>query len=153
VHEILNYLSKFYILTTLFMGTAKRAINAAACPSPRERAAFAGMSRLISCVVTEQILPALYFALDASKTLAHGFMLVGSMPGHSGDNWILHADNIFIIVPLCHTPVLGRGIIADTGRPIELVDPLDMLPFFYQVENRESVEEWVRRLFFFKIYH
>ncbi len=128
------------------MGTAERVINVAACPSPRERAAFAGMSRLISCLVTEQILPALYFALDASETLALGFMLVGSMPGHSGDNRILHADDIFVIVPLCHTPVLGRGIIADTGRPIELVDPLDMLPFVYQVENQESEQEWVRGL-------
>jgi len=129
------------------MGIAKSVINAAACPSPRERAAFAGMSRLISCLVTEQILPALYFALDTSETLARGFMLVGSMPGRSGDNWILHTDNIFIIVPLCHTPVLGRGIIADI-RPIELVDPLDMLPFVYQVENQESEEEWVSRFLF-----
>jgi len=130
------------------MGTTKRLINAAASPSPRERAAFAGMSRLISCLVTEQVLPALYFALDASETLARGFMLVGSIPGRSGDNWILHADNIFIIVPLCHMPVFGRGTIADTGRPIELVDPLDMLPFVYQVENQESEEEWVRRFLF-----
>lgn len=131
------------------MGAADGIRNISGCLSisPRERAAFAAMSRLISCFVTEQILPAFYFALNASETLARGFMLVLSLPDATMDNWIPHTGNIFVIVPLRHEPVLGRDLIADTGRAVDLVDPMDMLPYIYQVENRESEEEWVRKFF------
>ncbi len=116
---------------------------------PRERAAFATMSRLISCLVTEQITPAFYTPLNDAQAEASGVMFVLSSNTTSNDNIcsaILSPDDIFAIVPLQHEPIFKDNI--NRGR-IGLVDPLDMLPFVYRLIKMEAeAERWVCDTFF-----
>lgn len=103
---------------------------------PRERAAFATMSRLLSCLVTEQIIPAFYFPLNVAKTEASGFMFMLSSQTASSDSIrdaSLSPDDIFAIVPLQHEPIFKDNINGETGYRIGLVDPIDMLPFVYRL--------------------
>jgi hypothetical protein len=105
--------------------------------SPRERAAFAVMSRLISCLVTEQILPALYFASDFSVAAASGYLVVLSSSSESTNltSGAVSPDDIFVIVPLHHAPMYKDDLPNNFGRAVGLVDPLDMLPYVYQLAD------------------
>jgi len=58
---------------------------------------------------------------------------------HSFENFSLR--DIFIIVPLHHEPVYKDGLHGGSGRSVGLVDPLDMLPFVYQLAKAEFVDQ------------
>ena len=114
---------------------------------PRESAAFAVMSRLLSCLVTEQILPALYFTSDFSDPTASGYMVVLSSSLECRDHTsTLSLGDIFVIVPLRHAPVYKEDLPKGLGWLVELVDPLDMLPHVCQLMFAETGEQLVNYL-------
>lgn len=48
----------------------------------------------------------------------------------------LDPNDIFVVVPLQHHPVLKDDCLHPYGRRVGLVDPLDMLPVIYELTER-----------------
>ena len=48
----------------------------------------------------------------------------------------LDPNDIFVVVPLQHHPVLKDDCLHTYGRRVGLVDPLDMLPVIYELTER-----------------
>ncbi|KAF8899908.1 IucC family-domain-containing protein [Gymnopilus junonius] len=106
--------------------------------SSRERASFAVISRFISCLVTEQILRAFYVPVNDPSFGVAGLLVVLSTHTISEDVKVFrtfHPDDIYVISPLHHSPVLKDEEILKHGRLVGLVDPLDMLPSIYEFGN------------------
>lgn len=101
---------------------------------PSKHAPFAVISRLISCLVTEQILKAFYIPITHSR--AAGVLVVLSIHLMSEKPLIdraLRSNDIFALVPLLHPPVFSGVSVSKHGRPVGLVDPLDMFPEIYEL--------------------
>ncbi|KAG6888931.1 hypothetical protein C0995_004944 [Termitomyces sp. Mi166 len=109
---------------------------------PREHAAFAVNSRLISCLVTEKLLRAIYIPVTEDSP-ASGILVVLSKHLVSEppiSECTLRGNDIFVVVPLCHAPVFAPSsetTLHKHGRPVGLVDPLDMLPYIYEFEDSQ----------------
>lgn len=102
---------------------------------PIQHAKFAVVSRLLSCLVTEQLLRALYIPIADSKQAAGALVilsthLISEQPVISRP---LRSNDIFAIVPLRQQPVFKGTSVYKHGRPVGLVDPLDMLPEVYEL--------------------
>ena len=96
---------------------------------PLERAQFATTARLLSCLVTESLIPAFYQPLG--NTDATGFAVI--LKGYdllSKPN--LDPDDLLAIVPLRHPPIFKDGH-NYLGKEIGLLDPLDMAPVAFQI--------------------
>lgn len=110
----------------------------ATCRLPSaDRAAFAVSSRLLSSIVTEGLLPAVYIPLrDCSVATGICVILAKTPPQQT-----LSTIDVFAIVPLHHQPILkpvrsSTSLGKSLGRSIWLLDPFDMLPCV--LELRES---------------
>ena len=102
--------------------------------TPKDHAAFAVASRLLSCLVTEQVLLAFHIpSHELGKTA--GVMAVLSPEFVSNPERIIKADDLFALVLLHHPPVFLNGVETSAGRRIGLVDPLDMLPEIYELHQ------------------
>lgn len=90
-----------------------------------DKAAFAVTSRLLSSIITEGLLPAVYVPLDDS-TIARGLCVILSRDQTPGP---LRASDVYAVVPLHHQPLLKpRDATTALGRSVWLLDPFDMLP-------------------------
>lgn len=119
---------------------------------PPEHAAFAVNSRLLSCLVTEKLLRAIYIPIIEGSPIS-GILIVLSKHLVSEPPILdrtLRGNDIFAIVPLRHAPVIApvtETVVHKHGRPVELVDPLDMLSDIYEFSDRQvQVFENVRRI-------
>ncbi|KAJ7220104.1 IucC family-domain-containing protein [Mycena pura] len=111
---------------------------------PHEHAAFAVSSRLISCLVTENLLRAFFLDTKQLTTRTTGILVILSTSVISEQPVITRAlrpDDIFAIVPLRGTPVFKDTASANTkhGRVVGLVDPLDMMPEVYILTESDPV--------------
>lgn len=98
-----------------------------------EKAAFAVASRLLSSIVTEGLLPAVYVPLDDSS-MAPGVCVILAGNRTLGP---LRAIDVYAIVPLHHQPLLKpREATTALGRPVWLLDPFDMLPCVLEPRER-----------------
>ena len=100
----------------------------------QRQAAFAVISRLLSCLVTERLLRAFYVSLtDTSR--AAGIVIVLSTHLISEQpitDLGLHEHDIFAMVPVHHPPIFNGTSLSKHGQPVGLLDPLDMLPEIYE---------------------
>lgn len=115
---------------------------------PPEHATFAVISRLLSCMVTESLLRAYYIPLPGAPNVS-GFAVILSTHLISEQpiiNRSLRPRDVFIIVPLQNPPAFGEGAISRHGRPIGLLDPLDMFPAFYELTEYSPNTKHVRFL-------
>lgn len=119
--------------------------------TPLERAQFAVLSRLISCLVTEGLLRSFYIPIDLDDTSvyrASGSLVVLSTGAISEDpkrHRALGHTDVLAIIPLHHPPVFRVEASHEHGRSVGLVDPLDMLPEVYElVETTTHSPENVR---------
>jgi hypothetical protein len=106
---------------------------------PSKHASFAVISRLVSCLVTEQILRALYLPIAHSQ--ATGVLVVLSthlISENITTGRVLRPSDIFALVPLLHPPVFSGVSASKHGRPVGLVDPLDMFPEIYEFSQISS---------------
>ncbi|KAJ7510429.1 IucC family-domain-containing protein [Mycena galericulata] len=97
---------------------------------PRDHAGFAVSSRLLSCLVTESLLRALYLETKQSTAMA-GILVILSTSVISEQPVITRAlrpNDIFALVPLHSAPVFKDTAPTKHGRMVGLVDPLDMIP-------------------------
>ena len=97
--------------------------------APLQRAEFAVASRLLSCLVTESRLRALYFPL--SDVSATGFALI-LLHGPSATSAFRADDiqitDIFALIPLQGAPILDCGEDGTAIKEITLLDSLDLIP-------------------------
>ena len=108
---------------------------------PFEHAAFAVASRLISCLVTEKILRALYLPIHSAQVA--GLLIILStdviceLPVI---NRVLRSKDILALVPLLHPPIYYRNSAYQHqhGHLVHLVDPLDMYPTVFELSTSSS---------------
>jgi hypothetical protein len=120
-----------------------------------DRAAFAVTSRLLSCLITESLLKALFVPIHSEKAVGACVVLSNqaSAAGVPLQKPYRPAD-IFVIVPLRALPVIKPSSNASLGKEIGLIDPLDMLPWIYEVREDLNpnpalkVEILLRRFYF-----
>lgn len=97
--------------------------------SPSDRASFATSSRLLSCLIAESLLKAIFVpACDISLKHFVGTAIVLTSTA-SKRNRPYSPDDIFAIIPLRRIPVFK----ARCKNEIGLLDPLDMLPCVYEL--------------------
>lgn len=104
--------------------------------SSGDRAAFAVTSRLLSCLITESLLKALFVPVDNEKTV--GACIVLSKQATAAGLPIrkpYRPADVFVIIPLRTRPILKPSRNHCDGKEIGLVDPLDMLPWIYEIQN------------------
>jgi hypothetical protein len=103
---------------------------------PSEMAAFSVTSRLLASIVTESLLDAYYIPLLSEE--ARGICLLLStnvMEDHPISNGSLCPADVFAILPLHQEPVCS-GMPTRYGKPIWLLDPLDMIPSVFELSTR-----------------
>jgi hypothetical protein len=97
--------------------------------SSAERASFATTARLLSCLVTESLVRAIFVPLQWSDCVGIGVVLnapVATIPTH---NCKQEGYDVLAIVLLRHVPVLKTDSGDEPrGKEIGLLDPLDMFP-------------------------
>lgn len=105
-------------------------------PHAINRAKFATTARLISCLVTESLVQAFYRPIkwDGISGVA---LILSDSPSPKDESISLHS--ILAVVPLHHPPIFKDGAYSSLGKPIGLLDPLDMFEFVYQAV--ESIPE------------
>ncbi|KAF8348962.1 IucC family-domain-containing protein [Amanita rubescens] len=95
--------------------------------APLQRAEFAVTARLLSCLVTESLLRALYFSLSDSSATGFALVLLHDPASQvTSAKWQL--TDVFAFIPLQGTPVLTDREDNSMIREIALLDPLDMVP-------------------------
>jgi len=112
------------------MSLSEFTIGARALP-PAERAALATTARLLSCLVTESCVRALYFPLVGFEATGFGIILKPETPTRP-----YTSTDVLAVLPLRHIPIFkydGR----DVGE-IGLLDPFDMMPFILEVNIAQT---------------
>jgi len=119
------------------MPTVTTPLNPAAHLEPSARAAFATSARLISCLVTESLVRALYFTFEGFEATGVAVLLSGnvsSQPPKSLEEAYTSKD-ILCLVPLRYVPVFKHDGSDPRAKEIGLLDPLDMLALVFEVEE------------------
>lgn len=113
--------------------------------SSTERASFATTARLLSCLVTESLVRAIFVPLQWSDCVGIGVVLkapIATIPAHN-----CKQEDTLAIVLLTHAPVLKTDFESSgdpRGREIGLLDPLDMFPLVLVIsKDGESSENEV----------
>src|SRR6266511_3717221 len=105
--------------------------------NPLERAQFATAARLLSCLVTESLVPAFYQPICSPETA--GFAII--LTGENSLEAKLNTDHILCIVPLHHPPIFKDEERGSVGKTIGLLDPLDMIPLAFVIgSNQRTVD-------------
>ena len=108
--------------------------------APSQRAEFAVTSRLLSCLVTESRLRALYFPL--SDTSSTGFALI-LLQGPSATSAFRAPDiqitEVFALIPLHGAPILSEED-GTTNKEITLLDPLDLVPLPLVISKYDQLQ-------------
>ncbi|KAF5359778.1 hypothetical protein D9756_003207 [Leucocoprinus leucothites] len=110
------------------MSLSEFTIGARALP-PAERAALASTVRLISCLVTESVVRALYFPLVGFEATGFSIILKPDTPLARSYN----ATDILAVLPLRHIPIFKHDGQDNRAREIGLLDPYDMMPLVLEV--------------------
>jgi hypothetical protein len=103
--------------------------------SSAERAAFATTARLLSCLVTESLVRAIFIPLPWSDPDGVGVGVVlnariSSIPALDCKDY--SEKDILAVVALKHVPVFRHGSSDPrAGKEIGLLDPLDMFPLVF----------------------
>lgn len=100
-----------------------------AVSSSLERAQFATIARLLSCLVTESLVPAFYQSVEYPGVSGLAIILKSEA---LVDLEILSSDDILALVPLHHSPILKHEENNFLGIPISLLDPLDMIALAFE---------------------
>jgi hypothetical protein len=110
-------------------------LNLARQPEPKEHANFATAARLLSCLVSESLVHAIYRPLRRIKVAGFATIFKG---GVSLDNSAFEADNILAVVPLHHAPIFKHDADHRHGHQIGLLNPLDMMFAVYETSNTQN---------------
>lgn len=107
------------------------ATTAFSCTTPTpHRAAFAVTGRLLSCIVTEGLLPALFLPLNCLGAAGVCIILAREK---ENTNCNVGGSSIYCVVPLRRIPVLKAAESPKGLLAVGLLDPMDMLPFVFDL--------------------
>jgi hypothetical protein len=109
-----------------------------ACLSPGDRAAFATSARLLSCLVTESILRALYLPIHGFEATGVCVILNSDVSSQPPSLQPYASKDIFAIIPLYHVPVFKHDGTDPRAKEIALLDPLDMMPWIFEVDPNRT---------------
>jgi len=113
---------------------------------PAERAAFAVTSRLLASVVTESLLRAYYVRILSEGACGVCIILSTHVIGeHPIITRSLRPADVFAILPLHQEPVFS-GELTKHGRPIWLLDPLDMIPSIFELSTLDQEDASVENV-------
>ena len=115
-----------------------------------ERASFATIARLLSCLITESLVCAIFIPLKWSDCVGIGVVL---KPPISGQNSRLRSqEDVLSIILLKYVPIFKAGSSDPRGNEIGLLDPLDMFPLvLVTLLDGNSCEDEVRLLSSFAV--
>ena len=96
--------------------------------SPLDRASFATLSRLLSCLVTESLLKAIFVPIGPTpqEYLIGAAIVLNPLASQHETPYML--EDVFAVVPLRHIPIFKSRSDTEIG----LLDPLDMLPCVFE---------------------
>lgn len=100
--------------------------------TPSDRAIFATNARLISCLVTESLLKALYIPIAGFEIIGVAVVLFGEFDAPPR---IYQSKDILAIVALHGIPFLREESTGSFERKIGLLDPLDMVPLIFEISH------------------
>jgi len=111
--------------------------------SSAERAAFATSARLLSCLVTESLVCAVFIPLQRSDCVGIGVVL--KPPASTApvpDSRSYSQEDVLSIVLLRHVPIFKADSSDPRGKEIGLLDPLDMFPLLLRTSlDGDSADE------------
>ncbi|KAF4613555.1 hypothetical protein D9613_007629 [Agrocybe pediades] len=96
----------------------------------QDRAHFATTARLLSCLVTESLVSALYLPVDLSGISGFAVIVKDKI---SAFTLPLQPSTILAVVPLHHPPIFKPDDANTFGKEIGLLDPLDMVALVFEV--------------------
>ncbi|KAG5652765.1 hypothetical protein H0H81_003703 [Sphagnurus paluster] len=102
--------------------------------NPADRAVFATNARLISCLVTESLLRAIYIPISRTDAIGMCVVLENEVSSDASHKPYQSKD-ILAIVPLLHLPLFRHDGTDLRGKEISLLDPLDMMPVVFEVDG------------------
>ncbi|KAH9168829.1 hypothetical protein EDB89DRAFT_1558789 [Lactarius sanguifluus] len=95
--------------------------------SSAECASFATIARLLSCLVTESLVRAIFLPLQCSDCVGIGVVLNAPVSNMPATDCISYSEgDILAIMVLKHVPVFKHNSSDPRGREVGLLDPLDM---------------------------
>jgi hypothetical protein len=110
--------------------------------SSTERAAFATTARLLSCLVTESLVPAIFISLPWSDGVGFAVVLNPPISNITAlDSKSYSEGDILAIVPLRHIPLLRTDSIDPRWKQIGLLDPLDMFPRVFVTSQDSDIDQ------------
>ncbi|KAF8071691.1 IucC family-domain-containing protein [Lyophyllum atratum] len=102
--------------------------------NPSDRALFATNARLISCLVTESLLRALYIPISGFETTGICVVLQNNVSSEALQR-PYESKDILAIVPLRHVPLFHHDRTDMQEKEISLLDPLDMMPMVFEIDS------------------
>ena len=110
--------------------------------APLQRAEFAVISRVISCLVTESLLRALYFPLSDASATGFALILLHCPSAEASDLQAsdIQLADVFALIPLQGIPILNYEENGMTIREISLLDPLDLVPLPLVISNYDQLQ-------------
>ncbi|KAL0954601.1 hypothetical protein HGRIS_003561 [Hohenbuehelia grisea] len=106
--------------------------------NPTDRALFATTARLVSCLVTESLVRALYFPIEGFEATGFAVVLSHGASVRPTSEGVYAPEDVLLIIPLHHVPVFKHDGTDYRGREIGLLDPLDMLPLAFEVSPQDT---------------
>lgn len=106
---------------------------------PADRAALGSTVRLLSCLVTESLVRALYFPLEGFEATGFTTVLKPEVPLSRAYT----SADILAVVPLRHLPVFKHDGQDDRAKEIGLLDPFDMMPLVLEVSATQPSPQGV----------
>jgi hypothetical protein len=109
-----------------------------------ERAAFATIARLLSCLVTESLVRAIFIPLQWSDCVGIGVILkppTSIIPAQDSDSRSYSQEDVLSIILLRYVPIFKAGSSDPHGNEIGLLDPLDMFPLMLVISLDGDLDE------------
>lgn len=111
-----------------------------------QRANFATAARLLSCLVTESCVQGLYLPADDlhDPSVAGIVVVLNELTRPSGPDTAeeLSSGGVLAVVPLRNAPIFKLDVKhAERGTPVGLLDPLDMYPCIFTLQNRRRTAD------------
>ncbi|KAH9047389.1 IucC family-domain-containing protein [Lactarius hengduanensis] len=114
--------------------------------SSAERASFATTTRLLSCLVTESLVRAIFLPLQCSDCVGIAVVLNAPVSSVPATDCISYSEgDILAIIVLKHVPVFKHDSSDPRGKEVGLLDPLDMSPLVLVTVTHKDSDEKEKR--------
>ena len=110
--------------------------------SSTDRASFATTARLLSCLVTESLVRAIFIPLQWSDVVGIAVVLNAPVSSKPATDCISYSQgDILAIIVLKHVPILKHDSSDPRGKEVGLLEPLDMYPLVLMTVSHKDSDE------------